>query len=399
MSQRAAGDSRAAAPRRVGRRREIAGALVAACLTIAFAGPAASAGAAPTGPGAATTLTRYVALGDSYSSGEGNPPFIGGTDGKCDRSSAAYGPLLVTSMNVPATDFSFPACSGAMVADLVANLGADATGQFGEGPQLDAIAPPGKSSSTTGLVTLSIGGNDAGFAFAVTDCARLYTATYVPVPNPDATYDTCQEAIDHYSALGKRVLTDGGRILVTKMDNSFELCDAKCAREHAESKDKAVVTVPSLFELYVKIHRRAPNARIRVLLYPQLFTTRPTGSCLAGSFTLLGAPIGVWYLSNAYYTSLENEIGQLNTAADVLDKLIAGQVAKARKAGIDIQTVDSRPSYAAAPGHGLCAGTPWINPLTFRASHSIEPVPVRGSFHPTAAGQQDFASLFAASLG
>jgi hypothetical protein len=43
-----------------------------------------------------TTLS-YAALGDSYSSGEGNPPFLAGTNSNgdfCHRSSAAYPNLL-----------------------------------------------------------------------------------------------------------------------------------------------------------------------------------------------------------------------------------------------------------------------------------------------------------------
>lgn len=123
---------------------------------------------------------RYVALGDSFSSGLGNPPYLPGTDTSgyprsplgpdlCRRSSQAYGPLVQTHLNIPASDFTFNACAGAVVADFVDKMpGADA--QYGEGPQLDAIAPAGQTSPSTSLVTLSVGGNDVGFPFIIRDC-------------------------------------------------------------------------------------------------------------------------------------------------------------------------------------------------------------------------------------
>lgn len=90
----------------------------------------------------------YVALGDSYSSGTGTGTYI--DDGsECLRSTYAY-----ASLTAAAKDYSlnFRACSGAVVAD-VANS------------QLSAL------DSSTRYVTVSVGGNDAGFADVLTECA------------------------------------------------------------------------------------------------------------------------------------------------------------------------------------------------------------------------------------
>ena len=90
----------------------------------------------------------YVALGDSYSSGVGTRTYI--SDGtSCQRSTYAY-PYLVASQR--GFTLSFQACSGAKIPDVT-------------GKQLGAL------SSSTAYVTISVGGNDAGFSSVITECA------------------------------------------------------------------------------------------------------------------------------------------------------------------------------------------------------------------------------------
>ncbi|MFD0314022.1 SGNH/GDSL hydrolase family protein [Streptomyces flavalbus] len=98
--------------------------------------------------GAESAATSYAALGDSYSSGVGAGSYIS-SSGDCKRSTAAY-PYLWAAANSPAS-FNFVACSGARTDDVLAG-------------QLGAL------SSSTGLVSISIGGNDAGFADVMTTC-------------------------------------------------------------------------------------------------------------------------------------------------------------------------------------------------------------------------------------
>jgi lysophospholipase L1-like esterase len=87
----------------------------------------------------------YVALGDSYSSGTGAGEYF---DQECLRSNLAYPKLLATGLGA---ELAFAACSGATTADLLAE-------QLGS---LDA---------ETDLVTVTIGGNDIGWAEAVKAC-------------------------------------------------------------------------------------------------------------------------------------------------------------------------------------------------------------------------------------
>ncbi|WP_037670382.1 SGNH/GDSL hydrolase family protein [Streptomyces griseus] len=90
----------------------------------------------------------YVALGDSYSSGVGAGGYIS-SSGDCKRSTKAY-PYLWNAAHSPSS-FTFAACSGARTDDVLAS-------------QLGGL------DSTTGLVSLTIGGNDAGFADVMTTC-------------------------------------------------------------------------------------------------------------------------------------------------------------------------------------------------------------------------------------
>ncbi|MFI9647079.1 SGNH/GDSL hydrolase family protein [Streptomyces sp. NPDC052040] len=90
----------------------------------------------------------YVALGDSYASGVGAGSYIS-SSGDCDRSTNAY-PYLWQAAHAPSS-FSFLACSGATTADVLSN-------------QLGTL------NSATSLVSVTIGGNDAGFSDVMMTC-------------------------------------------------------------------------------------------------------------------------------------------------------------------------------------------------------------------------------------
>src|ERR1700744_4337147 len=96
---------------------------------------------------------RYVALGDSYSSGDGAGSY--GTSGSCDRSADAY-PQQWANANDPAS-FSFVACAGATVSDVlnsqVSSLSAStplpSTGTAGNAVGSSAVMAAGVLSPTS----------------------------------------------------------------------------------------------------------------------------------------------------------------------------------------------------------------------------------------------------------
>jgi lysophospholipase L1-like esterase len=174
----------------MGKRNRIVGLLA---LAVAVFVPAASAAAAP----------QYAALGDSYSAGVGTRVFYE-ESGECDRSPDAYGPKIAAAKGYT---LSFQACSGA------------------KAPEVDE-KQLGTLSSTTSLVTITIGGNDAGFSNVMLNCA-LY-------------YFTCASAI-------------------------------------SESEEFAKNKLPGVLETtYKDIRAKATTAQVIVLGYPKLFTKEGT---------------------------------------------------------------------------------------------------------------------------
>lgn len=127
-----------------------------------------------------TEVLRYTAFGDSFSSGEGSPPYRVDLNGdgdtgepgentdlfqfnSCHRSNDAYPRTIFRKPSLLATEF--PACSGATTANLVE----DGQGQY--------FAPDDVPQSLRGtdrscVATVTIGGNDAGFAEVLKACLK-----------------------------------------------------------------------------------------------------------------------------------------------------------------------------------------------------------------------------------
>ena len=116
----------------------------------------------------AANADNYVALGDSYSSGTGTRDYS--FNSACQRGPYAY-PALIDVQH-PNTTLNFQACSGAKTGDVLAN-------------QVGAL------NTSTNIVTITIGGNDAGFSSVITKCAEPW-----PV-NCDGDITTAQNYINN----------------------------------------------------------------------------------------------------------------------------------------------------------------------------------------------------------
>lgn len=152
--------------------------------------PAATAGSAPV----------YVALGDSYASGVGTGSYLDDDSG-CQRSALAYPSLIAKARGYA---LRFRACSGATISHV-------------RGSQLDALGP------RTRYVTVSVGGNDAGFASVLTTCATPWWLA------------ACDPAVDRAEAFVRTTLPD------------------------------------RLETLYDEVRERAPRAKVVVVGYPRVF--------------------------------------------------------------------------------------------------------------------------------
>jgi lysophospholipase L1-like esterase len=254
----------------------------AAALPLLAAAPAA----------AAQSAVRYVALGDSYSSGVGAGNYIS-SSGSCDRSPNAYSALWA-SANAPAS-YTSVACSGATTSDVINS-------------QVSAL------SSDTTLVSITIGGNDVGFSATMETCVLHSTSTCVSAINT---------AESEMSA-----------------DLPGELNNALSA-----------------------IAARAPNARVVVLDYPQLYDLSRSSSCIGLSTT---------------------DRTDLNQAANELDSQVQAAAGRYGDAFADV-----RSQFA---GHQICDSSSWL--------HSVNFFDLGESYHPTAAGQSGgYYPVFSAAAG
>ncbi len=228
-------------------------ALLAAALTAAAAAltltPTANAGtSAPLRPG------PYVALGDSYSAGSGILPPDPAAAPQCARTSLSYPHLL--AQRLPARTFRDATCGAATTDDFF-------SAQYpGVEPQLDAL------SADTGLVTMTIGGNDGGvFGDIVQNCTVAGVGSL-------GQGSPCR---DRYGSL----YTD----------------------------TVATVTYPNLVRALRAVHARAPKAKVAILSYPQVMPQ--TG---AGCFPVLPIAAGDVAYVNGIEKVLNDAVRRAATA-------------------------------------------------------------------------------------
>lgn len=170
----------------------------------------------------ATGGQRYVALGDSAAAGPLIPlPDLSSIG--CIRSTNNYPKIVARQLGVPITDVT---CSGAVTADMTNSQSTP----FGSvPPQFDALGPD------TTLVSVQIGGNDAGLVGLATSCVNL-------LPDPFGT--SC-----------KATNTAGG---------------------HDVYGERIAGVAPRIAAVLDGIHQRAPNARVFAVGYT---TYLPRNGC------------------------------------------------------------------------------------------------------------------------
>jgi hypothetical protein len=298
--------------------------------------PTASADPRPT----VRSARGYVALGDSYAAGEGLPPFEAGTEGAegCHRSvHRSYPALLGSSGQRDFRPAASVACSGAIAADLLASR-PNST----RPPQIAAL------DSRTRTVTVTIGGNDAGFGPVFADCV------YSPDPALQA-------------ALPRRGpgCADRNDLVVS-------------ARIAALSGAPGAPTIPGVVPLPValaQIDAVAPRATVYLTGYPSVFGTRIVDD--RGCRVSKTAPL---YVAGADAAWIRRKASDLNTT-------IRSAAAQARAAGADVHYVDAARAFR---GRNLCdKKASWLNGVVLESA--TPPTLSSATFHPTARGQRAYA--------
>ncbi len=309
--------------------------------------------------GFAGSMADYIALGDSFSSGEGDMEmgitshYFAGTDGtaeypqeRCHSSDRAYPWRLQanTTQNLSLT-YSL-ACSGATTDDIVARIPVDYRNYPGQYRQIkknnDDLIPSFKSDASLNItpgriaqhefvkkfkpksVTITIGGNDVRYASIITTCIALMSE--------------CGKVGNDRYAVGQDIF------------NSFTL----------------------IKEAIASIHNASPSTKIYVISYPQFV-----------SIIGLPCPVNAQGLSLAERIFIRESISYMN---EVLKRAAHAEGA----AYVDISNSLS--------GSELCSGS---------SRTSVNGLVVGGdvhgfgfeSFHPNAIGHEYIANYITAHYG
>jgi hypothetical protein len=273
------------------------------------------------------TFGNYVALGDSYSAGQGLDP-----TGDCSQSAQAYGRLLAAAEKWPHVDFE--ACSGAVIGDIF--------GKVFFGPQVKATAP----QPDVGLVTLTIGGNDALFSDVVTTCIQHPSCMWGNFPPSNVTE---QEPVN------------GGK---------------PEPLAHQWAQQTMVKIEGSLDGLFSRLTTHFPNARVVVVGYPYLFPDGP-------------APLAPDLMcATVLRRADEPDRAEIRYLQDEFNDVIYEETLRW---GVDFVT-----PQALWAGHEPCGQHgQWTNAIEL----FLSPNPLgKGSFHPTSAGQRALAALVSCYL-
>jgi lysophospholipase L1-like esterase len=301
---------------------------------------------------------EYVALGDSFSSGEGVEPYQSGTDvngmNECHRSLLSYPKRLDANSNFRLDLTAFKACSGAETH----NIPVTNTGQWNEAPQASGL------SANTDVVTISIGGNDSGFSAFVTKCLFL---------------DCSQSAVK---------------------DSYFDAIED-------ELGDK-------LESAYDEILTQAPNAHVYVIGYPQLLPTDgcPQTNSWMETFDLLVASahnddnesIAMVYFIGQRAGLTPSEISafisagefEFNAGETTTGRLLVQAINEKSKEVISdvgvsrLMYIDPLRGGSPFAGHELCTSAPYFNGLVIGDPEH--------SFHPNVQGHTAYAQLLTASF-
>lgn len=126
-------------------------------------------------PNVSPVIGGYLAMGDSFASGEGAYAYARGTDeatNMCHLSTAAASYIMANTLQI--SNFHSVACSGAVTPNMYgAQYGiAPADNSLGSWlPGLDVKGQIGEiSAASPSVITLSMGGNDIGFKDILTKC-------------------------------------------------------------------------------------------------------------------------------------------------------------------------------------------------------------------------------------
>ncbi len=293
----------------------------------------------PRGAALMPRQTIYAALGDSFSSGEGVPPFTLDTDtnvppgdpsyNECHRSLSSY-PELVAKEAGLRLNLKSVACSGAIATDIWRT-----SQNYGNTPpQLQQLADMGIEADKRqpGIVSLSIGGNDLGFSLIARACNSGGLEE-----GKSPRYKRCKDARDQ-----ARMLLEENTLLL------------RIQRSLREIRNAA-----------------GPDARIYVVGYAHIFPEWNPSK-----------PLCYWARGERI---TPEELGDLRALTEELNQ----EIADAASIIPGVQYLDT---VEALKGHESCGNNdPWMHGVVW-------PLNLEFTYHPNDKGQQAYARVLKAAL-
>ncbi|WP_165070072.1 SGNH/GDSL hydrolase family protein [Marisediminicola senii] len=275
----------------------------------------------------------YVALGDSFSAGFGVTPTTGLPVPGCLQAEQNFPHQVAAGLGLRLTDVT---CSGATTQHVAVT--SQDTGAGVAPRQLDAL------SADTDIVTITIGGNDLGFATIANAC----TAASADGPLvADPTLANCSTSPD-------------AALLLPALEG---------------------VVRPAIAATLAAVGQAAPNAQVFVLGYQSLFPDAASTPA-AGCFTPLGTPNSVPFT--------DVDVPWLHQLEGSLDAVIQSEAAAAG--------YDYVPTFADSTDNSTCAleGERYVNGITVVSAEPFALAP--GALHPNATGIAAMTRLVTAAI-
>lgn len=328
----------------------------------------------------------FVVMGDSYSSGEGNPRNVDAwisnpdqpfdpyyDDDACNRSTrgapAQAALALEESSDKSSVTLIDVSCSGATIDSGLLGPQRRAGQDSSQVQQVKQLI----GNRSIDVLVFSIGGNDVGFTSILSTCALSINCPLVPGTAPPLSrFDTVQE--------GVQTLT--GRL-------------AKGYQRIADCLDGGTCTLADGSQIGAL--SLSTGARVLPMTYPDITRAADGGPCSyltlsRSDFSWARDTILVPQAPNPYrFTTFTGSTRDLSTARGTLN----GQILATSSLGWSPVAGIWGSSGESTTGHGVCAGQDaWIFGLTEIAGPFSS-----ASFHPNPRGQAAMANQIARALG
>ncbi len=306
---------------------------------------------------------KWVAMGDSFSSGEGAAWFYDGTNERGEdnpvrnecRRSDAYASLANQALELAAPeDFLLVACSGARITDVLDDSKLDTPGFQGQYPrspagihggcrQLEYLLIPGEvpcqgtgPDPSIDVVTLTIGGNDFGFSEILSSCAGF--------KGPELRLLDGAVPQDVPWLLDFTQVADG-RDWIALDQNCESYSHRSLGSFSADVRNNITSLGGDLESLYNEVQASAPNADVYVLSYPMFIPSefnRAYGDSCGGVAGLDG-----------------EERTWLRTITMHANNTIEQAAQRAGVTFVDVEQIEEDMGAPDGANHLICSADPW----------------------------------------